>query len=166
MGPLGDMESPVREIYLLSYNSRLFPAHWGIWIPYIANPSVGKVIHVTGDAASGFQHEFKRNYNLLTTGRAHKLTLLAKVSSRHVTDTLGDGLFSIDTIAVDDIERQALAIEAPGKSLMSAGAKANIGRKVEIRNCQTWIWDLVSALVADGIFPESALNELQKAPKN
>jgi len=37
---------------------------------------------------------------------------------------------------------------------------------VEIRNCQTWIRDAVTALVEAEIMDEEALRIVEKAPKN
>ncbi|KAI0454653.1 hypothetical protein F5B21DRAFT_474584 [Xylaria acuta] len=44
-----------RTIYLTLYNIPLFPAHWAIWTPSRENPTIGKRIHVEGDAATSFQ---------------------------------------------------------------------------------------------------------------
>ncbi|PCH36276.1 hypothetical protein WOLCODRAFT_82202 [Wolfiporia cocos MD-104 SS10] len=151
------MEPHTRAVYLMSYNSRVSPAHWAMWIPSVTRPSLGKVIHVTGDVATGFRHEFKRNYVPETTGRPHTFTLLARVPAEHIVDVLGDGRFSLDTTPVDAIERQALAVKAPGN--VSDGA-------TEMENCQTWMVDFVAALVASGLFPVSALANLEKVPKN
>jgi hypothetical protein len=113
-----------RDIYLIVYTSPLFPAHWTLWIPTEANPQIGKGIHATGDAANGFQHEFKRNYDLSEEDRAYRLFLLAQVNDRWVVDVPGDGLFSVDTIPVDGVERIALSVPAPGKSLRTSEGSA------------------------------------------
>lgn len=113
-----------RDIYLIVYNSLLFPAHWTLWIPTKANPQIGKGIHVTGDAANGFQHEFKRNYDLSEEDRANRLFLLAQVDDRWVADVPGDGSFSVDTTPADDVETIALSVPAPGKSLRTSEGSA------------------------------------------
>lgn len=110
----------MRDIYLIVYHSPMFPAHWAFWIPSISDPQVGKKIHVTGDSFRGFQHEFQRNYYPSTTGRTHSLILLASVEDQFVKDVPGNREFSVDTDAADDIEKKALEIPAPGKSLRSA----------------------------------------------
>lgn len=69
------------------------------------------------DAAKGFEHEFQRNYSTAGTQRKHSLVLLANVEDKHIVDVPGDGSQSSDKTAADDIERQALAIPAPAKSL-------------------------------------------------
>lgn len=115
----------VREISVLVYHSQLFPAHWGLWIPSAGNPTVGKVIHVTGDSFSGFGHELKRGYSTVNTDRKPDLFFLANVEDRHIVDTpvCGVDTIVVDTIAVDDIERIALAIPAPAKSLNRASGE-------------------------------------------
>lgn len=113
-------ENMVRDISLLVYHSQLFPAHWGLWVPSAGNPTVGKVIHVTGDSFSGFGHELKRGYSTVNTDRKPDLFLLANVEDRHIVDTPVCG---VDTIAVDDIERIALATPAPVKSLNRASGE-------------------------------------------
>jgi hypothetical protein len=109
-----------RDVYLIIYHSPLFPAHWALWIPYANNSQIGKKLHVFGDAAQGFEHEFQRNYSPAGTQRKHSLVLLAKVEDRYVVDVPGDGSQSSDKDAVDDIERKVLATIAPPKSLNSS----------------------------------------------
>lgn len=116
-------ENMVREISLLVYHSQLFPAHWGLWIPSAGNPTVGKVIHVTGDSFTGFGHELKRGYSTVNTDRKPGLFFLANVEDRHIVDTPVCG---VDTIAVDDIERIALATPAPAKSLNRASGEVGL----------------------------------------
>lgn len=116
-----------RVIYLIVYNSLLFPAHWTLWIPTEANPQIGKGIHVTGDAVNRFQHEFKRNYDLSEEDRAHRLFLLAQVDDRWIADVPADGSFSVDTTPADDVETIALSMPAPGKSLRThAGSTVSV----------------------------------------
>jgi hypothetical protein len=114
------------KIYLIVYRSRLFPAHWSLWIPSDRisrhNIAFGKIIHVTGDSRAGFVHEFKRNYELAGTGRAYDMFLLGSTSESSnvvVVDVVGNEEFSTDDVANDIIEQYALAVPAPGKSLRS-----------------------------------------------
>lgn len=109
-----------RDVYLISYDSPIFPAHWGLWIPSTEEPNAGKVIQVLGDPANGFDHEFIRNYNPSIDSRTHRFVLLGKVKDKDIVDVPVDGTPSADKIAVDDIERNALAVPAPGKSLNSS----------------------------------------------
>jgi len=115
-----------RDIHLIFYPSPLFPAHWGLWIPSVGNPQIGKMVHVVGDVATGFEHQFKRNYSLITTTRRYDLVLLAKVDDKHVVDVPGNGEGSSDKNPADDIERKALTVPAPGKSLISASSQVGL----------------------------------------
>jgi hypothetical protein len=108
-----------RTIYLLSYNSHAFPAHWGIWIPSLTDPGVGRLINVEGDALVGFKHFFERNYDLGSTTRSYTLTTLGEAADNYVVDAPGNGEASKDQIANDYIEQVALSIPAPGPSLQS-----------------------------------------------
>jgi hypothetical protein len=110
-----------RTVYLIIYNSPLFPAHWGLWVPQKdGDQNIGKLIHATGDARNGFQVAFKRNYDLGTTSRSYQLLPLAEVADQHVVDVKGDGKKGTDTTAHDYLEQVALSIPAPGRSLRSA----------------------------------------------
>ncbi|KAI0487005.1 hypothetical protein F4859DRAFT_323967 [Xylaria cf. heliscus] len=154
-----------RTIYLIVYNSPLFPAHWALWIPTEESPTIGKRIHVEGDAATGFQLSFDRNYDRTQDSRKHEIIALAEVEAAHVTDTPGDGSNTVDREPRDAIEIVAATVPPPGPSLMSA-ARQTRGTKVEIRNCQTWLVDVVSELHKEGIFDSKAVEVIKTAPKN
>jgi hypothetical protein len=78
-----------------------------------------------GNVAQGFDHEFKRNYVLAGTTRRYQIFLLASVPDEFVVDVVGDGSYGTDKIAADTIERCALSIPAPEKSLNSADNDAS-----------------------------------------
>ncbi|TDL30184.1 hypothetical protein BD410DRAFT_893314 [Rickenella mellea] len=154
-----------RDVFLIVYRSPVFPAHWALWIPSVDNTNVGKIINVIGDASSGFEHEFVRNHDLEEEShRRNDLVLLAKVNEEHIVDSLEDGSNVNDATAVDDIERKALEIPAPVKSLRLSTDPPT--KRVEIQNCQTWLRELVVGLVAAEIFPESSIVAMDNAPKN
>ncbi|KAK4691335.1 hypothetical protein P7C71_g5640, partial [Lecanoromycetidae sp. Uapishka_2] len=151
-----------REIFLIVYNSPLFPAHWAIFIPTTANHDLGKVIHATGDVLNGFALEFKRGYDLSATSRKKTLIPLCTVDSKYVIDGPADR--STDQKPIDHIESIAATIPAPGKTLKAA--KSADAAKVQLQNCQTWLKKVVEALIAAGIFPAEALTVIDGAPKN
>jgi len=72
-----------REIFLLITHSRLFPAHWALWVPNPSHPSpeTGKIINVRGDAMTGFRHEFDRG-TVLEPSAATSLVPLGEVKER------------------------------------------------------------------------------------
>ncbi|KAF4999989.1 hypothetical protein FDECE_11337 [Fusarium decemcellulare] len=150
-----------RSIYLLVYNSRLFPAHWVLWIPSKDNTKIGKVIEAAGDVATGFDITFERNFNIGELTRTHELVELAQVDDDHIVDTLGDGSNYAEResegnlVAQDKIEEAALRVPAPVKSLRSASSVSR--SQVELRNCQTWILEVMEQLVKDAIVDEAVL---------
>jgi hypothetical protein len=110
-----------RKIYLISYDSPLFPAHWALWIPSASNPSLGKIIHVTGDAAQGFELQFKRNYDISITQRKHHIIPIGSVDNSHIVDGPGGRTVTDDVPTEGDtLEETAAKIPAPAKSLVSA----------------------------------------------
>ncbi|KAG8679437.1 hypothetical protein FRC11_003739, partial [Ceratobasidium sp. 423] len=80
------MQSSTRKVYLISYDSPFFPAHWIMFIPSASDPVIGTGIHVTGDAAGGFEHEFKRNYDHKESKRTHAVIPLGDVASGYIAD--------------------------------------------------------------------------------
>jgi hypothetical protein len=116
-----------RTIYLIIYNSPLFPAHWSLWIPSLHNPTIGKRLHAEGDPANGFHIIFERNYVLAADSRQHQCLPLAEVSDDHVVDVNGDGdgdgSEGSNSIAHDDLERVLLSVPVPGASLVSSGVQ-------------------------------------------
>ncbi|KAH8724355.1 hypothetical protein GQ44DRAFT_709032 [Phaeosphaeriaceae sp. PMI808] len=154
-----------RNVYLLVFNSPLFPAHWSLWVPSTENPKVGKRLHATGDAASGFQIAFERNFNLDRDTRTHQIILLAQAEDQHVVDVSEDGGERMDNTAYDTLEEVALQVRAPGPSLASSSSLPP-KQRIRIENCQTWLRAVVVALVQNSIFEKSALQIVDNAPKN
>ncbi|RSL69736.1 hypothetical protein CEP54_002105 [Fusarium duplospermum] len=160
----------VRTIFLIVYNNRLFPAHWVIWIPSQSDPNIGKIINAAGDVLTGFDITFERNYNISAENRPHQVISLGQVEDGDVVDVPGDGSHRVesesqgDLVAWDPIEEAGLSIPAPVKSLRPVSSSSH--SRVEIRNCQTWVCEVVEKLVQDGIMHESALEVVQNAPKN
>ncbi|MCJ1254761.1 hypothetical protein MMC24_002577 [Lignoscripta atroalba] len=109
-----------RNVYILVFNSPLFPAHWCFWIPHADNTDVGKRIHASGDASNGFTIVFERNYDLRNTERRHQVVPLAQVLDHYVVDVKGNGSPSTDNTAYDYLEQVALSVPAPAGSLVSA----------------------------------------------
>lgn len=113
-----------RPVYLIVYSSPLFKAHWALWVPEYSSQASGrgKVIHVTGDPRTGFEHQFKRNYDINATDKAHMTVFLGNGDASRILDTPGDGYYTNDTAARDDLEHWALTVPAPGPSLRSSNA--------------------------------------------
>lgn len=107
-----------RHIYLVIYSNGSRPAHQALFIPTKNTGSKGKVIHVTGNTATGFFLQFKRNCDFALEDRKYQVLLLAEVDDRIVrdTDTVGNGEPVEDTIARDRIESVATTVLPPGRS--------------------------------------------------
>ncbi|KDN48240.1 hypothetical protein RSAG8_02832, partial [Rhizoctonia solani AG-8 WAC10335] len=140
-----------RSIYILIFHSRIFPAHWALWIPSPSQPKIGKIINAVGDPSSGFVREIERQFNLANASGA--------ISTVSAHDSSGPE-------PVDEVEKIASGISPPEKSLNSAqNSKLPVGR-VEIKNCQTWLREFVCALVEHGICEAEAIDVLDRAPRN
>lgn len=53
-----------RTMYLILFSNGARPAHYSVFVPTGDTGTKGKIIHVTGNPATGFFLEFKRNYDL------------------------------------------------------------------------------------------------------
>jgi hypothetical protein len=103
-----------RTIHLAVFSNGTKPAHWAIWIPTTGEEKVGKVLHVTGNPATGYFLEFKRDYNFDTETRRYRIIALAQVHDQCVTDTPGTEV--VDTTARDRLESAATVVTPPGRS--------------------------------------------------
>lgn len=91
-----------------------------------------------------------RHYDLRTETRNHSLLTLGFTGSaveegeeedgRHPRgiNEGGDQQETVDQSLRDAFEPVAMRVEAPGKSLRAAGGSEGQGRRVAVRNCQTW----------------------------
>ncbi|KAI5866813.1 hypothetical protein GGS23DRAFT_593547 [Durotheca rogersii] len=157
-----------RTIYLLVFNQRPFKAHWCLWIPGEDNPNVGKRIHVEGSVSEGFRTTITHNYDISRTSRRYQLIALGQVSSRHIVDpnaSLGQYDRAENDTPTDKVESVASAIPAPGPSLVSASSSQRHGR-IQLNDCQTWLTQVISALVNEGILNDEAINIIQSAPEH
>jgi hypothetical protein len=116
-----------RPIYLIVFHSLLFTAHWGLWMPYPNQVkivgSTGKMINVQGNLNEGFHHEFLRQYDLKTDTRKYSTIFLCNVPSSMINDT--DGADGMDDVPIDELDKAAVAIKAPGTSLRTATSVSN-----------------------------------------
>ncbi|EFQ99622.1 hypothetical protein MGYG_02635 [Nannizzia gypsea CBS 118893] len=155
-----------RDILLIIYNRSLFKAHWAIYVPSLAEPGVGKKIHVYGDVLNGFTLQFLRNYALKSETLAHQEVLIQQVKDEFVLDGPG-GEECSDILASDRIEEVALSVAAPWPSLNSASANSGPPTsKAQLKDCQSWVVDVVAALVDQGIMSEEANDVVRDAPKH
>lgn len=112
------------DIFLLCYlPSPLFHAHWALFVPEQARPQSGTVLNVRGDPLHGFVHEFERGYIPSEDPEKPPAVLkLGTVAERLIKpeEIAPDGK---DTAAYNRLERLALSIDAPGRSLGRGASK-------------------------------------------
>ena len=118
------MESPTKDIFLVVYSSRLFPSHWGVFVPSSKGSDTGRLINVIGDPSVGFEHEFKRDYGKEDARRVSKTILLGKVASEHARDRKDMGQ-NTDDIPNNTLEDIAISIPPPSKSLRRSGSSVS-----------------------------------------
>lgn len=105
-----------RTINLSITSNGARPAHWAIFVPSADSSTMGKFIHVTGNPATGFFLEFKRNYDIKNTDREHHIIPLAEVEERFITAMVADAKEERDTIARDRLESVANIVKPPPRS--------------------------------------------------
>jgi hypothetical protein len=107
---------PHQATLLVYHESRTkTPAHWCIFIPSSANPSIGTVIHAVGNPFQGYNLEFKRNYDVSKTRRRFSSIYLATISDQHFGDVPAAAQSS-DTTPRNTMEQVASTISPPGVS--------------------------------------------------
>ncbi|OAA55561.1 hypothetical protein SPI_08245 [Niveomyces insectorum RCEF 264] len=156
-----------RKLHLIVYHRALFKAHWALFIPSVGDPNLGRSIHAVGDARTGFQVTFGRNYDVATTGRSHSLIFLGYVDAAYIDDasTSGDGSHTTDHVPKDRIEDYAASVPAPGPSLRPSSSSSG-NKRVEIRDCQTWLKDFITVLVEAGVLHQDSLDVINTAPEH
>ncbi|KAK3945945.1 hypothetical protein QBC46DRAFT_444773 [Diplogelasinospora grovesii] len=161
-----------RSVFLLVHPSPKFKAHWGLFIPE-SGDSVrkGRMIDVNGNVREGFKMRFRRNYNMdVTQRKPYPPIEIGRVSTDHLADTRGDGVYRKDTEPKDAIEEIIASVPAPGPSLNSVSGgsatqanshvqlltslvcKAPSGPRprVELSDCQWWTLRCVEKLEERG----------------
>jgi hypothetical protein len=127
-----------RSVYLLVFRSPIFPAHWALWIPRQDSAHIGKLINTVGDPATGFAHEFQRNFRPASYASGATLLVLLdnNVRAEHIVDGDVRDESTIDADAVDGVENVALKVPPPGKSLNSVARVRHAGHfgQTDVRN--------------------------------
>jgi hypothetical protein len=105
-----------RSIYLAAFTNGAKPAHWSIWFPTNGQGTKGKLIHVTGNPATGFFLQFKRNYDFAETNRAYQIIELGQIDDKLVADMADSLPATVDTTARDRLEFTATVVKPPGRT--------------------------------------------------
>ncbi|KAI9652586.1 MAG: hypothetical protein M1831_006690 [Alyxoria varia] len=159
-GHVPDPEAP-RTIYLLAYPIVYSPtnagrAHLGVFVPELgcSSQGPGTSIDVVGSPFLGYTLQFTRDYDIHDVGSRIKIVELARVDAKYVRDS--PKASQIDADAIDELEVVAKRIPAPGKSPNPLDPYAG-------DTCQAWTRKYAQELVDLGIFPNSALENLERA---
>ena len=75
----------------------------------------------------------------------------------------GEGLI-VDTTPHDDLARLASEVPAPVPSMNSAVGVRTTG-KVELRDCQSWVRQVVAKLVDEELLPNKAIHAVSSVPQ-
>ncbi|KAG2412376.1 hypothetical protein HFD88_009933 [Aspergillus terreus] len=147
-----------RTIYLAVLSNGARPAHFSVFVPTGDKGETGKVIHVTGNPATGFFLQFKRNYDLATSEYSlYNLIPLSRVDDRYIKDTVGSGQPAEDTIARDRLESVATTVPPPGRSAnpfdpSSLEQAIGWGKSLELKSSKTaavnlYVMDIIQQLL-------------------
>ncbi|GJE86816.1 hypothetical protein PsYK624_028990 [Phanerochaete sordida] len=152
-----------RPLKLIVTHSRLFRAHWALFVPHAGSETVGTKIHVTGTLAEGFAHEFQRDFDLESDAKGCGIFLLGSVDDGVVADLRGEPVSAQGTSSASNrLEEIALDVPAPGPSLRSSSSTDF--KPIEVRDCQSWMAQFIAALVAEGAVAHSVAEALAKVP--
>lgn len=157
-----------QTLYVLVYPSPLFAAHWSLWLPHSGASGeasdVGDRIHATGDRLNGFQYEYLQDYNAKEDSRRPKSFAIGHVSGSitHTSrDVIAEGVVDsgsgTDQAALNPFDQACRKVPVPGPNLNRVAPGSATGpapKKLEVKDCQWWIKQVVAHLVEAGIlFP-------------
>ncbi|KAF4976811.1 hypothetical protein FDECE_18428, partial [Fusarium decemcellulare] len=141
-------------VELVIYNGSPFKDHWAYFVRSSTHPSIGVIIHATGDVRNGFRFEIKRNYDFsVTSTKPTSRIPLQWIDPKYVNENVmrNNGIYKSDSAPVCGFEVSVHKVKAPEKSLSAAQANIVPKKRVVQRNCQTWIVESADQLVSDGI---------------
>ncbi|KAJ5794014.1 hypothetical protein N7457_000613 [Penicillium paradoxum] len=148
---------------LLTWNGSPFKDHWAYFVRSNTDPDIGVKIHATGDVRNGFEFEIKRSENLQQTDDIPSTrTPLQWIDAEYFDPKamLNNGKYKIDDVPVCHFERSVYKIKAPGKGLNIVGDEIKLGKKVILRDCQTWILESANQLLCDKILSQEVVDYL------
>ncbi|GAB1732855.1 hypothetical protein NU195Hw_Modified_445t1 [Hortaea werneckii] len=168
-----DSKQLYRTLQVLVPPSRLFAAHWSLFLPDLNNgdpkqePSTGTRIHVVGDRLGGFRLEIVRGYDSQKDRSLQgRIFALARVPQQYwqpcqaSLETLqdcqskdedeGGGVISKELRTPFEIA--CSNVEAPGPSLNRVSQEGATGErqgrrmKSEVKDCQWWVKQVIKSL--------------------
>ncbi|OAQ98766.1 hypothetical protein LLEC1_07914 [Akanthomyces lecanii] len=145
---------------LITVNGYPFKDHWSYFIRSHQHHDTGVVIHATGDVANGFRLEIKRCFQVNEPGSPpNKRIPLQWIEGKHFDERamLNNWELKFDTVPVCAFEGSLCKVEAPGKTLNTVAGDGVVGKKVALKNCQSWVIESADQLVIDQmLLPEVA----------
>ncbi|KAL9114743.1 MAG: hypothetical protein Q9227_001422 [Pyrenula ochraceoflavens] len=145
-----------RTVSLISSrNTPAQRAHFAIFVPS-AIPDMGTVIHVVGTPMTGYQLEFKKNYQPRLSPEPYTIHQIGQVNVQHIGDPTTTTP-SIDSTPIGALELAASQISAPRVSQNFLAPVNDITN----RRCQEWTMDYVRHLVAMEYVSDDAINIVQ-----
>lgn len=150
-------------VELLIYNGAPFKDHWGFWIGSHTNPSIGMLVHATGDVKNGFKYEIKRGYDISQTSRSLRRIKLQWVDKQYFNETTiyNSGQLKTDDVPASGFETSAHKVKAPEKTLNAIDEMpSSSGKVIRQRNCQTWVIEASDQLVNDHILSKEIADYL------
>lgn len=137
---------------LITFNGYPFKDHWSYYIRSRQLPDTGVVVHATGDVANGFRLEIKRCFPVNEPGNMPSRRMpLQWTEGKHFDEQamLNNGELKFDTAPVCAFEESLCKVEAPGKTLNTVAGEGVVGKKVVLKNCQSWVIESADQLVLD-----------------
>ncbi|OAA76589.1 hypothetical protein LEL_06273 [Akanthomyces lecanii RCEF 1005] len=145
---------------LITSNGYPFKDHWSYFVRSHHHHDTGVVIHATGDVANGFRFEIKRCFAVNEPGtQPGRRVSLQWIDGKHFDEQamLNNWELKFDTVPVCAFEESLSRVEAPGKTLNTVDGEAVVGKKIVMKNCQSWAIESAEQLVADNMLsPEVA----------
>lgn len=110
------------------YNGHPFKDHWAYFVRSHKEPSVGVLLHATGDVKNGFRFEIKRglDFNATYTIPLARIPLQWVDGKCFNKAMFNNYVYVIDSVPVCQFERSASKTKAPEKSLNSATTKVRV----------------------------------------
>eukprot|EP00088_Acartia_fossae_P060581 TRINITY_DN72569_c0_g1_i1.p1 TRINITY_DN72569_c0_g1~~TRINITY_DN72569_c0_g1_i1.p1 ORF type:complete len:176 (-),score=22.45 TRINITY_DN72569_c0_g1_i1:96-623(-) len=148
-GPAG-----ARLLELLIYDGHPFKNHWAFFVRSGSDKKLGNVIHATGDVRNGFTLQIKRNHDFAETSSQpmERIRIGWIEEGRFNDEAFGDGKYKEDYKASGgDLEESMFKVAAPEGSLNKASEKKEgPPKRVDQRDCQTWVAEAGAQLAKDG----------------
>jgi hypothetical protein len=177
-GPSGSL-----LVSLAIFNGHPFKDHWAYFVRKTKTDLKGIMLHAQGDVVNGFTFEIKRNIDFNQTSRRPRLVDLAWVASAQFNSAMwNNNVYKVEKpgVPICPFEVTAHSAPVPAATLNAvsesvsafsfscndnhtltvipfyqAAGVGNPPRRVRQRNCQTWVLEAGTQLVAARVFSQA-----------